>query len=203
MDAPADRLSLDREEWAELKRRITAGRPYSDRISIGFLCRLLLLHQTNGDELHVLSAIDQLEGLSSGCRTKRPRRFRGEVLGRFWHKHFATSRHVLRNFGDWWGLGADGNAKLDTVINDVAERFGRQPDLWPGVLVHELVLGGYEKRAGARKLTGDWIIYGRHHGRNYYLETASHLEAAEPLRLYEKLRGGSQAEFPFLFDGSA
>lgn len=48
-------------------------------------------------------------------------------------------------------------------------------------------------------MTGDWIVFGKQQGKNYYLDLATHAEPEEPARLYEKLRGGSEAEFPFLF----
>src|SRR5579864_7783644 len=113
MEEQPVRLTLDLEECSQLKRHFTGGRPYSDRMSMGFLGHLLELHCSRGEDLFVLDAIDALEGLPSGCRTKKASRFRGEPLGRFWHKHFATSRHVIRNIGEQWGFTRGGSKKLD------------------------------------------------------------------------------------------
>ncbi|MGB7100328.1 MAG: hypothetical protein WBD95_16405 [Xanthobacteraceae bacterium] len=64
--------------------------------------------------------------------------------------------------------------------------------------MHKLVLDGFIDRAN-RGLTGDWIIYAKHEGYQYYVDLAAHEEADDGERLYQKLRHGSFAEFPFLF----
>lgn len=58
---------------------------------------------------------------------------------------------------------------------------------------------GYEDRV-ARGLTGDWIIFGIHESKNYYLDLGTHSEGEDGESLYKKLRNGCQAEFPFLFE---
>ena len=74
---------------------------------------------------------------------------------------------------------------------------GDQPDLWQKRLVHQLVLGGLDDRAAARRMTGDWIIFAKHEGRNFYLGLGTHGDDDEAL--YQRLRQGSEWEFPFLF----
>jgi hypothetical protein len=53
-------------------------------------------------------------------------------------------------------------------------------------------------------MTGDWIIFAKHEGQNFYLGLATHEEAMPQVadQLYDKLRGGSAWEFPFLFECS-
>jgi len=99
----------------------------------------------------------------------------------------------------------------------VATHHGENPDVWPGVLAHHVVTDGYlhRTRQGAsatiremppgeprgQGLTGEWIIYGKHQGENYYLSLAKHSEAeqGQVADLYARLHGSCQAEFPFLF----
>lgn len=50
---------------------------------------------------------------------------------------------------------------------------------------------------------GDWIIFAKHKGKNYYFDLATHQEGREPKRLISKLRAGSACEFPFLFSGDS
>jgi hypothetical protein len=199
MTSAADevRVSFDREEWYKIKRAISGNRPYIARVSIAIILRLLQIRD-RGDDIYVLSAVDQLEGLPSGCRTKEEKRFKGQVLGRFWHKHFATPTHMLRNIGEHWGIPHENYQKLDTLINRTAKRHGNDPDKWPGMLSHDFMLG-YQWRSAASELTGDWVIFGKHQDKNYYLDLATHEEGNDPHRLYSKLRAGSEAEFPFLF----
>ena len=79
------------------------------------------------------------------------------------------------------------------MIEGVAVGCGDQPDLWPKRLVHQFVLGGRDNRAGARRMTGDWIIFAKHGGRKFYLGLGTHDEATrEPEALYQRLRQGSK-----------
>jgi len=79
--------------------------------------------------------------------------------------------------GERWGLGNSGNRDLSAMIEAVAVECGDQPDLWPKRLVHQLVLGGLDERAAARRMTGDWIIFAKHEGRNFYLDLGTHDDA--------------------------
>jgi hypothetical protein len=46
-------------------------------------------------------------------------------------------------------------------------------------------------------MTGDWIVFAKHQGQNFYLGLATHDDDDEAL--YERLRQGGEWEFPFLF----
>jgi hypothetical protein len=66
---------------------------------------------------------------------------------------------------------------LSAMIEEVAVTYGDQPDLWQKRIVHELVIGGLEDRSAEQRMTGDWIIFAKHEGQNFYLGLASHEEA--------------------------
>jgi len=89
---------------------------------------------------------------------------------------------------------------LDNLLREVAEQHGDDPDAWPNHLTHQLVIGGFTERS-ERGLTGDWLIYAKCEGQNYYLDLATHEEGLqdEADSLFNKLKNGSKAEFPFLF----
>jgi hypothetical protein len=124
-------------------------------------------------------------------------------LAPLWHKHFFSPRHLLRNVDERWNLArGEGNRDLDTVLAEIAAEHGNNPARWPSVLAHRLNVGGLEERAHAQRLTGDWIIFAKRDGENYYLDLATHEEAegsANSERLMQKLQAGCQPEFPFLF----
>jgi hypothetical protein len=57
-----------------------------------------------------------------------------------------------------------------------------------------------DDRDAVRRMTGDWIIFAKHEGQNFYLGLGTHDAATrEPDALYRRLRQGSEWEFPFLF----
>lgn len=191
------KVSLDSSEIASLKRTITNDRPYANRISLGFAFRLLSIKATLREDQLILDEIDNLEALKKRSRTRREEKFRKPPLHPFWHKHYTAPRHILKNIANRWNLTGDGKPLL-AMLGNVATTHGSDLDDWPGIAAYRMVIDGYTHRA-KRGLTGDWIIFGKHAGKNYYLDLATHHEGDEPERLYEKLRQGSAAEFPFLF----
>ena len=194
--------SFSLEEWAAIKRAVADNAPYADRISIGLAVRLSL-SQHQPDRLDVLREINALEGLRPETNTNGPAPFKHAPLAPLWHTHFFRPRHVLRNIGDRWGVArGQGNRDLGSLLSQVAVECGDDPVRWPGELAHRFG-GGLSERAEARRLTGDWIIFGKYQGRNYYLDLALHEEgegACNSAQLMNKLRASSQFEFPFLFE---
>jgi hypothetical protein len=192
-----ERVSLSLDEVRAIKKYATRDAVYADRVSLGFAVALAHLGEALGEDHEVLHEIDVLEGFASNSSAKESTQFKRPPLHPFWHKHFSTARHLMRNMGEHWGLGNSGNRDLSAMIEGVAVECGDQPDLWPKRLVHQLVLGGLDDRAAARRMTGDWIIFARHEGRNFYLGLGTHDDDDEAL--YQRLRQGSEWEFPFLF----
>jgi hypothetical protein len=192
-----ERVSLSMDQVKAIKRAATRDAPYADRVSLGFAVALDALRKQLREDYDVLREIDVLEGLSSNSSTKKPTQFERPPLHPFWHKHFSTARHLIRNVGNRWGLENSGNRDLLPAIEAVANECGDQPDLWQKRLVHQIVLGGLEDRAAERRMTGDWIIFTKHEGRNFYLGLGTHEEADDGI--YQRLRRGGEWEFPFLF----
>lgn len=193
-------LSLSKEHLSKIKIEAARGKPYADRISIALAFRLLPIEQSRLDIFSVLDEIDYLEGITSFSRTKKESQFKNPPLFPFWHKHFFSAQHILKNIGVRWDMSHGGNKDLEVMISDVAKNYGDQPDVWINHLAHTLVIEGYEERA-ERGLTGDWLIFAKCDGLNYYLDLATHEEGKADVshKLYEKLKNGCNAEFPFLF----
>ena len=148
--------------------------PYAARISTPLADQLLELDETRGDYWSVIDAIDNLEGLRRGSNAKPAEQFRHAPLDRFWHQHLVSARHILRNVGERWGMQGEGNRDLDREIAAIAEEHGNDPDAWQRHLAHRIVIGGYEERAAAHRLTGEWLIFGNYENSNYYCLAVSH-----------------------------
>ncbi|WP_375762450.1 hypothetical protein ACE10W_37115 [Bradyrhizobium sp. B025] len=193
-------MSLTRDQLVRLKLEVTGHAVYASRISLVLALRLV---GHPADTSAVLHEIGSLEGLRPATRAKPPQQFKHAPLAPLWHKHFFSPRHLLRNIGERWNLARGaGNRDLDVALSEIAAQHGDDPAKWPSVLVHRLNVGGLEERAHAQRLTGDWIIFAKRDGENYYLDLATHEEAEGPAnseRLMQKLQAGCQSEFPFLF----
>ncbi|QOG21734.1 hypothetical protein [Bradyrhizobium sp. SEMIA] len=200
---PADavKMGLTLEQLAQLKSEVLLQAPYASRVSFGLVIRLVI----TGDMIPVLREIDALEGLkpATTVKSKRGEQFKHPPLFPLWHKHYFASRHVLANIGERWNLArGEGNRDLIAALSTIIEQHGHDPAAWPGALAHRIFVDGLTERASANRLTGDWLVFAKHCGQNYYLDLAQHEEADGPTHsavLIEKLRSGSQADFPFLF----
>jgi hypothetical protein len=194
-------VSLDREQLKKLKLEAVRGRSYWDRISIALAFRLLDTSDPYFDYFSVLDELDYLEGITPTSRTKAEEQFGRKPLHPLWHKHFFLAEHVPRNVGVRWNLHDGGNKDLTKMLGEIVENSGESPEVWPDYLTHRLVVQGFEERA-QRGLTGDWIIFAKHDGKNFYLDLAIHEEGEECRAdtLLQRIRNGSHAEFPFLFE---
>ncbi|MCR4523384.1 MULTISPECIES: hypothetical protein [Bosea] len=194
-------FSLDVCEIDTIKRYIANDAPYWSRLSLAFCLRLANLEKVYGEARDVFDEIDSLEGLRPPGITKAATIFKRGALKGLWHKHFYSSRHIIRNFGERWNLGRNGNADLNNMITEAMKDCGEQPSIWPGAIAHRIVIGGLEDRSAARRMTGDWIIFAKNSvGENIYLDLATHEEGRRADVLLEKLRMGNAGEFPELFN---
>jgi hypothetical protein len=195
-----EKVSLDKDTIDRLKAEAVQYKPYSGRISIALAFRLINLSNSQFSPFAVIDEMDYLENIRNFSRTKEEAQFDKPPLFPFWHKHFFSAQHLLKNIGIRWSLDNKGNKDLNKLIQRVAAQYGEDPEFWPGYLIRELVVGGFIERA-ERGLTGDWLIYAKHEGRNYYLDLATHEEGldANVNTFFNKLKNGSKSEFPFLF----
>jgi hypothetical protein len=134
---------------------------------------LLMLRMQGIDPAHVLSEIQALEGGRSGTGTKPATPFRGPLLRGLWHKHFFAplpsllAHNILNHFGDSGLAGMIDQVVKDSaspvftlaMIEDIAQRATVEP---------------LEQRHAAGKLTGEWVVFGKHEDKNYYLCISTH-----------------------------
>ena len=147
----------------------------------------------------VLDEVRALEGLRSS-QTKTPCKFTGRALKGLWHKHYladglATMATNLKN-----GVMRDGLPWIEDLANKVSqsgeEHYLTEDDI--GQIVHDAVIGNWERRSAARQLTGEWIIYAQHEGSNYYLCIAGHRSGDDWIR--RQIDDICATEYPFLND---
>lgn len=123
--------------------------------------------------------------------------FRGETLHGFWHKHHTQAGFIPFNLASYWQSPAgDRHMKRfckehypgDTCTEEERENFFN-------LLSHEATFGAYQAKMADHYLTGNWIVFAKHEGKNYYLLLATHADKDEHiLECISRLR----PEFPFL-----
>jgi hypothetical protein len=67
-------------------------------------------------------------------------------------------------------------------------------------LAHEATEGALRERESQNKLTGEWIVFAKHNGQNYYLTIAKHPtgRAVGDQLIFDEIRSIAYKQFPFL-----
>ncbi|MGH7489371.1 MAG: hypothetical protein ACREMY_27785, partial [bacterium] len=161
----AIRISFDATQVVEVKGRATQGRQFADRVSLALALDLIRRYECREWYWPILDAMDGLEGFARPARIGGEEQFKYAPLHPLWKVHYFTPQHVLYNIGANWLIDKGGNKKLDALINNCPSN----------QIAHRFVIQGFQDRA-EHGLTGDWLIYAKHDGKNYYLGVATHLE---------------------------
>jgi hypothetical protein len=146
----------------------------------------------------VLHEIRALEGRGEKSLTKPPTQFLRAPLKGLWHKHHAGEGVQALAHNVSAELKKSGSPAFEAKIAEAAaakeERFFTAADIkW---FVDDVVTNNLKRRAADSRLTGDWLIYAQHAGRNYYLCLGSHTTGDQLIR--DKLDMACLKEFPFL-----
>ncbi|MGE8482793.1 MAG: hypothetical protein ACN6Q5_09380 [Pseudomonas sp.] len=200
---------LHRYEALLLKKDVTLAQAYWPRMSEYLTLRLhngSLLRRIN--KFSVLDEIALLEKTptSRPTGTKAAQKFRGPVLGRFWHKHYFDAYHLPQNIHNkWFGDYAKKQGLLREMFREILlgeddVDMEKYREAVSNRISHSFVYGGIEARKKRGALTGEWLIYYVHNGLNYYLDLANHKELSDQQRLYNRLKDDCAWEFPFAFD---
>ncbi|NUA26085.1 hypothetical protein [Cupriavidus basilensis] len=140
----------------------------------------------------IADEIKVLEGIGPATQTKPATAFTptGRLAG-LHHKHF-TSSTISMVAGNI--LAANGKKTMARLAADELSVGITEQSL--GRFVDRLVMDGYDRRATAGGLTGEWIVFVEHGGKNYYLCLATHRGGDDEVLQY--IRNVCHLEFPFL-----
>jgi hypothetical protein len=146
---------------------------------IGGRCSDLLRNQLAacivGRTYNVFTIYDRIAELEVGdkdahpSRTKPAAQFTGAVLGGLWHAHFTSPRFLVQNIVNHWGA-----RKSAQKYKELCAALDQTGDV--GRFAYECVIGGNEARSAAYAQTGEWIVYVKAGGANFYLTLATHTE---------------------------
>jgi hypothetical protein len=164
---------------------------------------LLVLHLFGGfasqalNPAKVMHEIKALEGTGNSSIMKPPIPFKPPLKGLL-HKHYLPVGRtaMVRNLLN--GLRKDGLPWFEQRVREAqtegVEWFVTPEDI--NAITHDAVTGNWTRRAGAREMTGEWVVYAQHEGANYYLCLGEHKEDKRHLRA--QIEAVCFPEFPFL-----
>ncbi len=153
------------------------------RVSDLLVAQLASVHKHRMfDSFSVTDVMQELEGSGRGVPVKYDA-FKHMPLRGLWKAHFFDARFLARNIIEHWGLRFENSSKFSNLCAQGADEEEAEPSAygWQAKLAHRLTIDGMEQRA-KQGLTGEWIVFGKHNGSNYYLCIAKHTSQAEDIR---------------------
>jgi hypothetical protein len=178
-------------EYAEL---IGLNRVAKDHYCWMFVLDLIMYDHVNGiDPSMVVEEIKALESGRIGIGTKPASEFRHYPLRGIWHKHFFSGPFIARNIRNQ--LAGDKIKKLVDQILDPRKSPVITKEMINKV-AHKATVEQFEQREKSGNLTGEWIVFAKHNGKNYYLCLATHESGDQGI--YDKIKDFSFRQFPFL-----
>jgi hypothetical protein len=183
-------------DLARYADKIGLNRVANDRCSSVFVMDLLLHERFLGVEAWaIVEEIKALEEGRCGVGTKPASQFQHEPLCslHLWKKHYFSARFVAHNIKNQLGRG-----KLTRLVNKIFDP--QNPRIITEEMITELAHAAtveqIEQREDAGELTGEWIIFAKHEGQNYYLCLATHESGDQAL--FNRITSTCIPQFPFL-----
>lgn len=147
----------------------------------------------------VIREIEALEGNRHASKFKPPIQNKHPPLKGLWHKHYMQDgiASMARNLKQ--GIKRNGIPIFEQRMREATatgeERYVTAEDI--SAIVADAVAGNWERQSNQQALTGEWLLFAKHEGKNYYLSLATHDRAS-----HEEVRAQINLiccrEFPFL-----
>jgi len=141
----------------------------------------------------ILSSIGDLEQGEPTTGVKPATQFKNVPLKGLWHKHYFSAPFLTKNIS--LGLGKTGIENLVNEVMDPAKSTIITQEMI-NELAHRVTHEPVENREARKKLTGEWIVYLPHEGKNYYLCCNTH-DAGDQF-IYDRIRDNCVRDFPDL-----
>ena len=187
---------IGHEELAEYANVYGIENIISGRYSWLFVFNLMMLEKNNGiTPFSIIDEIKSLEGVGSKQQTKPASEFKGIHLKGLWHNHFFAAHPsvIANNISNHIAFG-----KLKKIAEKVFDQ-KKSPVVTKEMVnefSHKVVVESMEERASNGKLTGEWIVFAKHQGQNYYLCINTH--EAEDENIAKNIKTACLPQFPFL-----
>ena len=181
-------------ELSEFAHTVGLDRVVKDRYSWLFVMRLFLYMQVHGiNPFQIIAEIKVLEEDALSTGTKTATQFSHFPLKGLWHKHYFCARFIAKNIVNELSGG-----RLSALVEEVLDP-ARSPIITDEMikeLSHRVVHETLEGRQAQGKLTGEWIIFAKHGGKNYYLSLSTH--NAGDQAIFDEIKSICYPQFPFL-----
>lgn len=185
-------IVVESEQLASFKKMYVHGE-LASRMSDLLLFDTYVLDVEFGVSPHdVLKSIENLEAGEPNSGIKPATKFKNPPLKGLWHKHYFSAHFLLQNIS--LALGKNGLEKLITEVFEPSK-----PIITKGMIeevAHRAITEQVERRDAEGKITGEWLIFAKHAGKNYYLALNTH--GAGDQFIYDRIMTHFSKNFPDL-----
>lgn len=147
------------------------------------------------DVFRIMDEVKYLEGIKKTTSTGAAKPFTGKILKGLCKKHYTDAGFIEENIS----VQCHRKGRVDRLCKIVGEAFekGRSYDEIMNYIAHYAYsVGVYEERRAKLGLTGEWIVFKKHEGLNYYLTLAEHKEGDE--NISSRVKATYKLDYPFL-----
>jgi hypothetical protein len=176
---PNGQIVASVEELQDYGRLWVRDSGLHSRISLLCWMDVMLLERAFGiDPVHVVHAIRQAESGQPSAGTKPAAEFSRFPLKGLWHQHYFSPRFMAHNMFTELGVGG-----FDRIFQEVCDPAKSEffTDEMAKELSHRVTVEQFWNRFEGRRLTGEWVIFARHNGKNHYLCCATHEEGDDAI----------------------
>ncbi|MCP2089332.1 UNVERIFIED_ORG: hypothetical protein J2Y81_005419 [Paraburkholderia sediminicola] len=145
--------------------------------------------------------IREIEALEAGVSTglKPPVQNKYPPLKGLWHKHYLQDGLPSLAMNVQLAMKKYGMPFFEQKIREAEEageeRYITADDIV--ALANDVVHGNLARRREDEAMTGEWLVFAKHEGRNYYLAVTTHDSSAHP-QIRQQIDTICCHEFPFL-----
>lgn len=180
-------------EQLDAFRQIYLEKELSSRLSDLIIFDMCILDLKFGiAPQEILASIKSLERGELCGNIKPATQFNKPPLKGLWHKHYFSARFLAQNIS--LGLGRNGLEKLIREVLDPSEPTITKEMIQE--LAHRISHEPFEQRVAEKRLTGEWIIFAKHGGVNYYLSLDTHRSGDQ--NIFDRIMNYCPRNFPDL-----
>ena len=134
------------------------------------------------DTFDLTQPIKVLEGASTSSGTPTEDRFRHAPLTGLYKKHFTSPRFLPKNILNFL-RSKEGSRHFNNTWNEAVRLSGSQyiNETFTKYLSHHMAVDSIEIKSVSNQMTGEWVVFYKHEGANYYLTFAFHTETNDEI----------------------
>lgn len=192
-NAGNERISITNHGLLEYAKQIRLNDAAEGRFSWLFALDVMMFEKMYGiDSSQIVSEIRAMEE-GGGSMTKAPTQFTREPLRGLWHKHYFSPRFLPQNI-----LSELPKKKMRRLAEEVFDT--TRSDVITEEMIAEfsyrVSVESFEERGADKRVTGEWIVFAKHSGKNYYLCLSTHNAGDDVVA--QRIKDVCYPQFPFL-----